>query len=78
MSERVVLGEFGWKYHIFLTIKSYGWDLKLFVFNYSNRLVLGSVEKYFLGLGGYISLKGATTGLLQGCFAEFDRKYHIL
>ena len=43
-------------------------DLKLFMFNYWNDLVLDSVETYFLEVGAYVSLTRATTGLWEGCF----------
>ena len=36
------------------------WNLKMLLFNYSNDLVLGSVETYFLEVRAHVSLKGAT------------------
>ena len=48
VSERINFAEFKWKYHIFLNLKTKEWDLKIFMFNYWNDLLLGSVETYFL------------------------------
>ena len=44
------------------------WNLNILVFNYWNDLVLGSVETYFLEVGAYMCLKGATTVVWEGCF----------
>ena len=41
------------------------WDLNIFLFNYWNDLVLGSVETYFLEVGAYVYLKRATKGVWQ-------------
>ena len=68
LSERFAFAEFEWKYHIFLNINTEEWHLKNLQFNYWNDLALGSVETYFLGVGAYVSLKRATTGLWEGRF----------
>ena len=49
----------------FLNIKMGEWELKIWLFNYWNDLALGSVEKYFLEVGAYVSLKRATTGIWE-------------
>ena len=50
---------------------------QIFLLNYWNDLVLGSVGKYFLEVFAYVSIKGANTGVPQKRFADFDWKYHI-
>ena len=61
MSDRVVFAELELKYHIFQNIKTGEWELKFFLLNYRNDLVLGSLETYFLEVGGYVSLKPVIT-----------------
>ena len=60
VSDTIDFAKFDWKYHIFLNIKTAEWDLKILLFIYWNDLALGSVEAYFLEVGAYLSLKGAT------------------
>ena len=70
-SQGVSEGSFCWiwvKMQYFFSIKMEEPDLKLFMFNYWNDLVLDSVETYFLEVGAYVSLTRATTGLWEGCF----------
>ena len=55
----------------------YEWDLTIFLFNYWNDLVLASVETYFLEVGAYMSVEGATASVWEVIFAEFDFKFHI-
>ena len=61
----------------FFNIKMEEWDLKFFLFNYWNKLVLASVEPYLLEVGAYVSVKEATAGVWEVIFAESDFKFHI-
>ena len=59
-------GRFCWiwlKNHISWNKKTEEWELMVLLFNYWNGLLLGSVETYFLEVGMYMSLKGATAGV---------------
>ena len=38
------------------------WEVKVFIFCYSNHLFIGSVEIYFREVGAYVPLERATTG----------------
>ena len=62
VSDRVAFAELEWKYYSFWSIKARERDLKIFLFNYCNDLVLSSVETYFVKVGAYVFLKWATTG----------------
>ena len=77
MSERAVFADIEWKYRIFLTIKTEKWDLKIFMFNYWNDLVLGFEETYFLEVGAYVSLKEASAGLWEGRFFLIFQKISL-
>ena len=68
LSERVVFAKFEWKHHNFWNIKTSEWDLQILLFKYWKDLVLGTVETYFLGVGAYVSLKRAPTGVWEGSF----------
>ena len=52
----------------FFNIKTVEWELKIWLFNYWNDLALSSVEKYFLEVGAYVSLKRATAGIWENPF----------
>ena len=56
------------KISYFLNINTEEWHLQNLLFNYWNDLALGSAETYFLGVGAYVSLKRAITGLWEGRF----------
>ena len=61
ISERAVVAEFDWKYHIIFQYEMGQWYVKTSLLNYWNDLVLGSVETYFLDVDAYLSLEQATT-----------------
>ena len=76
--ESAVFAEFEWKYHICLNLNTGGWDLKIISFSYCNDLALGSVGTYFLEVGAYASLKGATVGVWECCFCWNWVKIRVL
>ena len=63
---------FCWIYHemshFFKDKKTKEWDLKILLFNCWKDFALASVEKYIFEVGTYVSLKGATGGMWEGCF----------
>ena len=77
VSEMVAFADFYRKYHILLNMKAEEWDLEILFSNYRKYLALVLEEIYFLEVGAYVSLKGATRGVSEGHLAEFDWKYHI-
>ena len=77
MSERVVWTKCDWKYHIFLSINTEEWDLKVLLFIYWNGLALGSVKTFFLEVGAYVSLKWLSVSLWEGRFSWTWLKIYI-
>ena len=67
---RVVLTELEWKYNIFLNRNTDEWDVENLIFNYWNDLVLDLVETYFLEVGAYLCLKGATAVVRERRFLQ--------
>ena len=54
--------------HFFKDKKTKEWDLKILLFNCWKDFALASLEKYIFEVGTYVSLKGATGGMWEGCF----------
>ena len=58
----------------FSNTKMRKWNLKIFLLNYRNDLVLRSVETSFLKVGGYVSWKWNTRSIWKGRFCWISVK----